>query len=134
MVDYNNYWAVKHWKFFFGTSVPIVIIGIVSSFYIMKSNEKEYSKYKPVKKNTIVNGYIKKVTRVTSNSLLDLKSGNKYWLNIAWNYDYEPSALCEFIQMNDSISKEADNDTILIFRSGNKYIFKLNESLNNRKP
>jgi hypothetical protein len=66
--------------------------------------------------------------------LLDLKSGNKYWLNIAWNYDYEPSALCEFIQMNDSISKEADNDTILIFRSGNKYIFKLNESLNNRKP
>ncbi|QIK55605.1 hypothetical protein G7051_15115 [Dysgonomonas sp. HDW5B] len=62
---------------------------------------------------------------------VDLSNGSRFrTVYPTFNYTYQPYEFDTFLQLGDSISKRAENDTILIYRNNKKYYFVLNKEIN----
>ena len=62
---------------------------------------------------------------------IDLNNGLKFSLaGITRNYLYKPYDIKEFLEINDSIYKPAQSDSLYIYRDGKVFYFVLNEVLN----
>ncbi len=114
--------------------LPLTILSIIIATYLNHSKDvaQNYKQYTIVKKQTIINGIIAKVTTLTSNSIIDMKDCDKLWINTTNNYDYKQHELNKFLQERDSLSKKENNDTLFIFRGKFKYYFVINKAINFR--
>ncbi|MDR3058048.1 MAG: hypothetical protein LBU84_07900 [Prevotella sp.] len=65
---------------------------------------------------------------------IELTNGEKFSIGTnTRNYQYEPEGLIHFLQVNDSISKPANDNLFLIYRNGERYFFKLRQDINRKK-
>ncbi len=64
---------------------------------------------------------------------VELNNGEKFRVGRTRNYQYEPAELMDFLKINDSISKPANDNLFLIYRNGERYFFKLGQSINRKK-
>jgi hypothetical protein len=115
---------MKYWYIILPLSILIILI----AFYLNNRKDvlKQYNDYNIIRKNTVINGEILKIDRVTSNTLIITKNSEKYWINTTWNISYNPSNISDFIRIGDSISKGKNNDTLFIYREKIKYFFMMN--------
>jgi hypothetical protein len=62
---------------------------------------------------------------------IKMNYGIKFILENSRNYNFEPKFIGDFIQISDSLKKEAFSDDVIICRNGQKYQFELgNRQLN----
>lgn len=62
---------------------------------------------------------------------VDLSNGSCFrTVYPTFNYAYQPYEFDTFLQVGDSISKKAENDTIFIYRKNYEYYFVLNKIIN----
>ncbi|WP_353123853.1 hypothetical protein [Dysgonomonas capnocytophagoides] len=63
--------------------------------------------------------------------LIELINAEKFTLSgVTINYLYKPYDICDFLQINDSINKPVQNDSLYVYRQGKEYYFVLGEVLN----
>ena len=114
-------------KFWYRFSVISILI-FVMIVLIIKIN---WSKnFKLVERSSVVQARINRITPNHGSSYILLDNKEKILIPQINNYKYTPSCFCELASIGDSISKEFDNDTILLFKKDKVYIFRLGKALN----
>ncbi|MEO9802535.1 MAG: hypothetical protein ABJF04_04770 [Reichenbachiella sp.] len=58
------------------------------------------------------------------------EAGSRLTFKNPSNYEYEPASFLDFVKPGDRITKDSDNDTILVWRSEQSYLFVNGRTLN----
>ncbi len=83
---------------------------------------KEIRNEYPLSDNSNFNGSIRNVIDNKGVSLIDL-GNKKIAIKQSRNYNYEIFELSDFLEVNDSISKKKNSDTLYIYRGNHQYYF-----------
>jgi glucan phosphoethanolaminetransferase (alkaline phosphatase superfamily) len=112
----------------------LAITGPILTTRISNSNNKykelfsEYKTYPGIKKTKEINGKIINIKIFTSNALVKLDDSSKYVIGPDYNRNYKET-VSFFIKVGDSLFKKKNNDTLLVYRGGHEYLFKLKDIL-----
>ncbi|WP_439185839.1 hypothetical protein [Carboxylicivirga taeanensis] len=101
------------------------IVAFVVMFFHIKSIKKDNVNFPSLKTSDAVNDIIIRSKEYRGVSYIETETNNKFRIENSKNYFYNPIRLCEFIQEGDSISKQRNVDTIIIFRDDKEYYFLL---------
>lgn len=121
MIDVNSN------KFWYTFSIIVIIILGLTVFVIQILTDR---KYELVETKTMINNTILKCRPSHGSCYVELTNNRKILIPQSNNYDYSKPGISEIAGVGDSIYKKADNDTLLIFADGKKYIFKIGTALN----
>lgn len=132
----------KSFKFYLYIVIGIYVLLIIILNFMDIRTQKKQNDAKIIEcpdlktRNLIINSILKK--KELSDSMFSKGSMYLYFDNgdcftlfgVNYNWAYEIPRLNDFLQVGDSISKRAENDTILIYRNNKKYYFVLNKEIN----
>lgn len=121
MIDVNSN------KFWYSFSIIVIIILGLTVLVIQILTDR---KYELVETKTMINNSILKARSSHGSCYVELTNNRKILIPQSNNYDYSKPGISEIAGVGDFICKNADNDTILIFADGKKYILKIGAALN----
>ena len=104
-------------------TVPIIIFIILATigFFLREVRIKEYPR---ITTTTSLNNVIETINYTSKNgAYIMLKDSTKVLMDWAYNYDYSPYDIIDFVQIGDSIVKQAGSDTIILHRCREEYLF-----------
>jgi len=127
------YNKMKYWYIVLPISMLICTIAIYMNNTFPSSDLSKYQEYKIIKEQTKLNGVVVKIEHITSNSLINLNNCEKFWINPLYNLTYNPPDFYDFIQINDSVYKKENDDTLFICRGNKKYFFIINFYKNSKR-
>ena len=105
---------------------PCIIVGFIITVYISLNWQKQLNeKYPLLKRESEVNGIVTDILQQKS-AFITLNNGAYIEVRYLKNTQYKFYDFCNFIQLNDSLSKRAYSDTLYVFREGEKYFFVAN--------
>ncbi len=111
--------------------VPIILcFGYVyfkSSIAILDYLQRKNKEYTMVEKEDEINGVILSIYSDRGGSFVCLKDSLKIWFEVSENKKYEKYLLYNFLQPNDSLIKNTNNDTLFIFRKNESFFFVLGQ-------
>jgi len=109
-----------------------VVLGGIGLFLFLLFTVKECRMHQKVKRpieivnrSTVLNGRILFARRHRIESEIILSSSDTLFISGAVNLSYKDSEIQDFLEIADSLTKVAGNDTILVFRKNAKYVFVL---------
>jgi hypothetical protein len=117
-----------NWKLIALFFTLLICFAVISTIISEKNEKKKLSGFEVVNSNSTIFGVVCTMDEYRGNTLIELNNRNKYWFKLAENYHYNPSKFYKFIQINDSIIKFSNNDTIFVHRGKNHYFF-INHSI-----
>jgi hypothetical protein len=119
-------------KIFIGITI-FIFIGILSFFLFIKNTNKEYHerrlKFPFLGFSDAVSSSIVNLSDSKGVSLISLMNKEGFALESSRNYNYKTFELCYFLEVNDSISKKKNSDTLFIFRRTQEYYFILGKEI-----
>jgi hypothetical protein len=143
----NSFWEGKLMeeidkKNFKGYQIVLVTLSIVAiavalfyTFLTYQIKQTEIEQKKPIYWHTedVLNGIVAKTERITRGHGIGVILEDGTVKNIGWaeNGLYKPkNELWDFIQIGDSLSKTAGNDSLKILRGGTDYYFIISKRIN----
>jgi len=107
-----------------------ILIFVIILFSLGKKHNKIDETY-----NTAICGIIEKKFTYQGSAWIKVNDYPKrYVLKYAYNYDFKPNFLSDFLQIGDSIYKPIHTDSLFIYRNDKEYFFILgNLTLNKNK-
>ncbi|GET34348.1 hypothetical protein PbJCM13498_32110 [Prolixibacter bellariivorans] len=121
MIDVNSN---KFWYTF--SIIGVIILGITVAI-IQTWTDRQYE---IVDTETMINSKISKCRPDHGASYVELTNKRKILIPQCTNYSYSKSGLCDIIKSGDSIYKKENNDTIIILKNHQKFIFTVGKALN----
>ena len=111
--------------------VPIILcfgyLYFKSSMAILDFLQRKNKEYTMVEKKDKINGVILSVYSDRGGSFVNLKDSVKIWFEVSENKKYDKYLLYDFLQPNDSLIKNPNNDTLFIFRKNESFFFVLGQ-------
>lgn len=112
---------------FVGISILLGIgfIYVKSSFRLLDFLQRKNKEYTMVETKDQINGIVLTMYSDRGGSFVKLKDSLKIWFEVSENKDYDKYLLCDFLQPNDSLIKNVNNDTLFIYRKNELFFFVL---------
>lgn len=111
--------------------VPIILclgyLYFISSIAILDFLQRKNKEYTMVEKEDEINGVILSIYSDRGGSFVCLKDSLKIWFEVSENKKYDKYLLYNFLQPNDSLIKNTNNDTLFIFRQNESFFFVLGQ-------
>ena len=114
----------KYWYIF---SVSFIVLLCIALLIIEQYKNRTYEF---IEKNSVLEGKIIKIKPSHGSSYIELNSGRKVLIPQSKNYKYSPPGFSEIALVGDSVTNGFDNDTLYLFKSNEKFVFKIGSALN----
>jgi hypothetical protein len=109
--------------------VPIILcigyIYVKSSFKLLDFLQQKNKNYDMVVTKDKINGVVHSVYSDRGGSFVQFNDSIKMWFEVSENKKYNKYLLCDFLQPNDSLIKNPNNDTLFIYRKKELFFFVL---------
>ncbi|MEQ8627860.1 hypothetical protein [Ekhidna sp.] len=76
------------------------------------------------KEDSLNSGFLEKISKHGA-AYLTINSEEKIAFHGSYNYNLNPSCLCSFLEVGDSIVKPSNSEVIMVYKEGEEYYFKL---------